>query len=76
MLQFTPTCLCLLQAVGGLVLMGGGALPATLPQGLAATAALVSAVNIAGGFTVCEKQQFQVVLFRSLHVLCIALSLS
>jgi H+-translocating NAD(P) transhydrogenase len=37
------------------MLMGPSLLPGTLPQGLAAAAALVSAVNVAGGFTMTHR---------------------
>lgn len=37
-----------LTAVGGLVLMGGGLTPSTLPESLALAAAFVSSINIAG----------------------------
>lgn len=41
-----------ITAVGGLLLMGGGLLPSTVPETLAASAALISFVNIFGGFQV------------------------
>lgn len=44
-----------MTAVGGLALMGGGALPSTSGQALAGTAALISAVNIAGGFVMTQR---------------------
>uniref|UniRef100_T1JNF6 NAD(P) transhydrogenase, mitochondrial n=1 Tax=Strigamia maritima TaxID=126957 RepID=T1JNF6_STRMM len=44
-----------ITAVGGLVLMGGSYLPATIPQGLAATAAFISTINIFGGFLVTKR---------------------
>ncbi|KAL7055122.1 hypothetical protein AAHC03_024517 [Spirometra sp. Aus1] len=44
-----------ITAVGGMLLMGGGALPATIPQSMAALATLVSAVNIGGGFVVTQR---------------------
>lgn len=37
-----------LTAVGGLVLMGGGLTPSSLPESLALAAAFVSSINIAG----------------------------
>ena len=37
-----------LTAVGGLVLMGGGLTPSSLPESLALGAAFVSSINIAG----------------------------
>eukprot|EP01116_Phalansterium_solitarium_P003261 TRINITY_DN1402_c0_g2_i2.p1 TRINITY_DN1402_c0_g2~~TRINITY_DN1402_c0_g2_i2.p1 ORF type:complete len:742 (+),score=247.76 TRINITY_DN1402_c0_g2_i2:312-2537(+) len=44
-----------ITAVGGLVLMGGGLLPTTTSQVLAAAAAGLSAVNIAGGFLITKR---------------------
>ncbi|VDK34080.1 unnamed protein product [Taenia asiatica] len=44
-----------ITAVGGLVLMGGGMMPSTVPQTMAALATLVSAVNIGGGFLVTQR---------------------
>ena len=44
-----------LTAVGGMLLVGGGYLPQTLPQGLAAAAVVASAVNIGGGFTITHR---------------------
>ena len=44
-----------LTAVGGMVLAGGGVLPGTVAQGLAATAVAASAVNIGGGFTITQR---------------------
>ncbi|VDO12617.1 unnamed protein product [Rodentolepis nana] len=44
-----------ITAVGGLMLMGGGILPSTGPQSMAALATLVSAVNIGGGFLVTQR---------------------
>ncbi|KAB0398408.1 hypothetical protein E2I00_001616, partial [Balaenoptera physalus] len=44
-----------LTAVGGLVLMGGHLYPSTTSQGLAALAAFISSVNIAGGFLVTQR---------------------
>ncbi|KAF7241621.1 NAD(P) transhydrogenase, mitochondrial [Varanus komodoensis] len=44
-----------LTAVGGLVLMGGSYLPASVPQTLALLAAFVSSVNIAGGFLITQR---------------------
>ena len=43
-----------LTAVGGMVLAGGGVLPASLAQALAGAAVLVSAVNIGGGFAITQ----------------------
>lgn len=44
-----------LTAVGGLVLMGGGLTPSSLPEGLALAAAFVSSINIAGGFLITQR---------------------
>lgn len=44
-----------ITAVGGLLLMGGGMVPQTLPQALGAAALTLSAVNIAGGFLVTQR---------------------
>lgn len=44
-----------ITAVGGLLLMGGGVLPTNTIEGLAAGAALVSFVNIGGGFLVTQR---------------------
>ncbi len=44
-----------LTAVGGIVLAGGGYLPSTTAQGLAALAVLTSAINIGGGFTITQR---------------------
>ena len=44
-----------ITAVGGLLCMGGGYLPATTAQGLAASAALISSINIFGGFLVTKR---------------------
>jgi drug/metabolite transporter (DMT)-like permease len=41
--------------VGGIVLAGGGYLPSTTAQGLAALAVVTSAVNIGGGFTITQR---------------------
>jgi NAD(P) transhydrogenase len=42
-------------AVGGLLLLGGGYVPHTVPQFLAASAVLLSATNIVGGFTITKR---------------------
>ncbi|XP_042560895.1 NAD(P) transhydrogenase, mitochondrial-like [Clupea harengus] len=42
-------------AVGGLVLMGGGLYPSSLPESLALAAAFVSSINIAGGFQITQR---------------------
>lgn len=44
-----------ITAVGGLLCMGGGYLPATTAQGLAATAAFISSINIFGGFLITQR---------------------
>ncbi len=44
-----------ITAVGGLLCMGGGYLPSTTAQGLAATAAFISAINIFGGFQITQR---------------------
>lgn len=44
-----------ITAVGGLLLMGGGLVPQTIPQALGAAALTLSAVNIAGGFLVTQR---------------------
>jgi len=44
-----------ITAAGGLLLMGGGLVPHTTPHLLAATAALVSSVNITGGFIITKR---------------------
>ncbi|CAM4799862.1 unnamed protein product [Rotaria magnacalcarata] len=44
-----------ITAVGGLLLMGGGYYPQTIPQGLAAGAAFISSINIGGGFIITQR---------------------
>ncbi|XP_070536766.1 NAD(P) transhydrogenase, mitochondrial-like [Ptychodera flava] len=44
-----------ITAVGGMLCMGGGVLPHTVPQALAATACFVSSINIFGGFLVTQR---------------------
>ena len=44
-----------ITAVGGLLLLGGGFLPHTFAQGLAASAVLMSSINIAGGFVITKR---------------------
>jgi NAD(P) transhydrogenase len=44
-----------LTAAGGLLCLGGGLLPHTIPQFLAASAVLVSSINIGGGFCVTKR---------------------
>jgi len=44
-----------LTVVGGVLMMGGGYLPETLPQWLAASAALISMVNVGGGFVMTNR---------------------
>lgn len=42
-------------AIGGLFLLGGGLIPHTIPQFLAASAVLISCINISGGFIVTKR---------------------
>jgi NAD(P) transhydrogenase len=44
-----------ITAVGGLLLLGGGVVPHSIPQFLAASAVLMSAINIGGGFVVTKR---------------------
>merc|ERR1711936_453390 len=44
-----------ITAVGGMLLMGGGYYPTNTVEGLAATAALISFINIFGGFIVTKR---------------------
>jgi len=44
-----------LTAAGGLLMLGGGVFPHSVPQFLASVAVLVSSVNIAGGFLVTKR---------------------
>ncbi|XP_064488685.1 NAD(P) transhydrogenase, mitochondrial-like [Ornithodoros turicata] len=44
-----------ITAVGGLLMMGGGLFPSSLPQTLAASAAFISSINIFGGFLVTQR---------------------
>ena len=44
-----------LTAVGGMVLAGGGVVPHTPAQALAALAIGTSAINIGGGFTITQR---------------------
>ena len=44
-----------MTALGGMVLMGGGYLPSTTAQYLAAGAVSLSAINIAGGFLITQR---------------------
>lgn len=41
--------------VGGMLQMGGGIMPGTVPQSLAAAAVFLSAINLAGGTIVTKK---------------------
>ena len=41
--------------VGGMLQLGGGTVPTTVPQYLATTAVTLSAVNLAGGFIITNK---------------------
>ncbi len=54
-LRLALLCPAGLTAVGGIVLAGGGYLPNTTAQGLAALAVLTSAINIGGGFTITQR---------------------
>jgi len=44
-----------ITAVGGMILMGGGYYPTNTIEGLAATAAFISCINIGGGFLVTQR---------------------
>lgn len=44
-----------ITAVGGLLLLGGGYFPHSVPQLLAASAVLFSGINICGGFVVTKR---------------------
>lgn len=44
-----------ITAVGGLLILGGGYFPHSIPQALASVAVLLSSVNIAGGFVVTQR---------------------
>jgi H+-translocating NAD(P) transhydrogenase len=44
-----------LVAVGGMFVMGGGILPHTVPQWLAAISVLLANVNIFGGFVITKR---------------------
>mmetsp|Transcript_22339 Transcript_22339/g.16798 ORF Transcript_22339/g.16798 Transcript_22339/m.16798 type:complete len:149 (-) Transcript_22339:1253-1699(-) len=44
-----------ITAVGGLLCLGGGYFPHSIPQVLAATAVFASAINISGGFVVTKR---------------------
>jgi H+-translocating NAD(P) transhydrogenase len=44
-----------ITAVGGLLILGGGLLPGTISQVMAASAVLLSSINIAGGFIVTKR---------------------
>ncbi|KAI8998648.1 PNTB-domain-containing protein [Trametes punicea] len=41
--------------VGGMFVMGGGYLPATIPQALGALSVLLASVNVAGGFVITKR---------------------
>ncbi|KAH9901379.1 PNTB-domain-containing protein [Cubamyces lactineus] len=41
--------------VGGMFVMGGGYLPATIPQALGAASVLLASVNVAGGFVITKR---------------------
>lgn len=42
-------------AIGGLLTLGGGFIPHTIPQLLAASAVLISSINVVGGFIVTKR---------------------
>lgn len=44
-----------ITAVGGLLILGGGYFPGSIPQALASLSVLISSVNIAGGFVVTKR---------------------
>jgi len=44
-----------LTVLGGMLQLGGGVMPHTIPQGLATTAVGLSAVNLVGGFLITKK---------------------
>jgi NAD(P) transhydrogenase len=44
-----------ITAAGGMCLMGGGLVPHTGAQALAAAAAFISSINIGGGFLVTKR---------------------
>jgi len=44
-----------MTAAGGLLILGGGYLPNSIPSFLAAIAVLISSFNIGGGFVVTHK---------------------
>jgi NAD(P) transhydrogenase len=44
-----------ITAAGGLLLMGGGIFPGTIPQALAGSAAFISSINIIGGFIITQR---------------------
>lgn len=44
-----------MTAAGGLLILGGGYLPNSIPSFLAAIAVLISSFNIGGGFVVTQK---------------------
>lgn len=44
-----------ITAAGALLCMGGGFVPQTVPQALAATACFVSSINITGGFLITKR---------------------
>ncbi|EIW60365.1 PNTB-domain-containing protein [Trametes versicolor FP-101664 SS1] len=41
--------------VGGMFVMGGGYLPATIPQAMGAASVLLASVNVAGGFVITKR---------------------
>ena len=56
-----------MTAVGGMYAMGGGVVPETGPQALAALATGISAVNITGGFVVTKKMVSAALLLARTH---------
>ena len=52
---FMKLCFAGITAVGGLLLMGGGLYPTNVIEGLAASAAFISFINIFGGFIVTQR---------------------
>lgn len=59
--SYCPFRLSGLTAVGGLVLMGGGLTPSSLPETLALAAAFVSSINIAGLTVVTDTTEENVI---------------
>lgn len=53
--------------VGGLFVMGGGYLPATIPQALGAASVLLASVNVAGGFVITKRM---LDMFKRMYLCC------